>query len=66
MTYEDGYAGIIGYQRKFRDGLAHMLWVIGPNFRSESDAEMSAEKMLDQISEINRFGRVIYSDGVML
>ncbi len=66
MKYESGYAGLIGYQRKCLNGLAHLLWVVGPNFRCESDAEFSAEKMLDQIMDINRFGRVIYADGVML
>lgn len=66
MAYESGYAGLIGYQRKSVDGAAHLLWVIGPNLRCESDAEHSAEIMLDQIRDINHFGRVIYADGVML
>lgn len=66
MAYECGYAGLIGYQRKSLNGIAHVLWVVGPNFLCEFDAENSAEKMLDQIMDINRFGRVIYADGVML
>lgn len=66
MSYESGYAGLIGYQRKAVDGAAYLLWVISPNLRCESDAKHSAEIMLDQIADINRFGRVIYSDGVML
>lgn len=66
MKCESGYAGIIGYQRKSLNGVAHLLWVVGPELASESQAENSAEKMLDQITDINRFGRVIYSDGVML
>lgn len=66
MKYRLGYAGIIGYQRKNVDGLAHILWVIDPNFGCEHDAEMSAERMLDQITEITSFGRVVYADGVML
>lgn len=66
MKYENGYAGLIGYQRKSLNGLAHLLWVVGPELASESQAESSAEKMLDHIMDINRFGRVIYSDGVML
>ncbi|MDO8345835.1 MAG: hypothetical protein Q7T48_21735 [Cellvibrio sp.] len=66
MTYESGYAGLIGYQRKAIDGAAYILWVLGPNLKSESDAEQSAEIMLDQIADINRFGRVVYVDGVML
>lgn len=66
MKYESGYAGLIGYQRKSLNGVAHLLWVVGPELGSESEAEYSAEKMLDQITDINRFGRVIYVDGVML
>jgi len=66
MKYESGYAGLIGYQRKSPDSVAHMLWVIAPNFASESDAEDSANKMLEQIQDITRFGKVIYADGVML
>lgn len=66
MEYESGYAGLIGYQRKTLNGLAHLLWVVGPELTSESQAEHCAEKMLDQIADINRFGRVIYADGVML
>lgn len=66
MEYGSGYAGIIGYQRKSLNGLARLLWVVGPELGSESEAESSAEKMLDQIMDINRFGCVIYSDGVML
>lgn len=66
MAYESGYAGLIGYQRKSQNGLAHLLWVVGPDLGSEYEAEFSAEKMLDQIKDINRFGRVIYRDGVML
>lgn len=66
MKYEHGYAGIIGYQRKSFRGAAHLLWVIGANFSSEYDAELSADRMLDQIVSISRFGGVMYSDGVML
>jgi len=66
MKYDSGYAGLIGYQRKSSDSVAHMLWVIAPNFASEADAEDSADRMLDQIQDITRFGKVIYNDGVML
>jgi hypothetical protein len=66
MQYESGYAGLIGYQRKSLNGLAHLLWVLGPNIRCESEAEFFAENMLDQITDITRFGRIIYADGVML
>lgn len=66
MAYEQGYAGLIGYQRKSLKGSAHILWVLGPYLRSEYDAEISADRMLEQIVAINRFGKVIYSDGVML
>ncbi len=66
MKYEHGYAGLIGYQNKAPDSLAHILWVIAPNFTSASDAEISADKMLEQIRDITRFGKVIYTDGVML
>lgn len=66
LTYESGYAGLIGYQRKSIGGAAYLLWVVGPNLTCESDAEHSAEIMLNQIIDINRFGRVIYADGVML
>lgn len=66
LEYESGYAGLIGYQRRSVNGMAHILWVVGPELGSEAEAENSAEKMLDQITDINRFGRVIYADGVML
>jgi hypothetical protein len=66
MTYGDGYAGLIGYKNKAPSSLAHILWVIAPNFTSESDAEISADNMLEQILDITRFGKVIYADGVML
>lgn len=66
MKYEHGYAGLIGYQHNAPDSLAHLLWVIAPNFTSELDAEISADKMLEQIRDITQFGKVIYVDGVML
>lgn len=66
FVYEYGYAGMIGYQRKNFGSCAHMLWVIAPNFASEYDAKMSANKMLNQIRDINNFGKIIYIDGVML
>jgi len=66
MTYENGYAGLIGYQSKAPQGTAKILWVLGPNLTSESDAENSADNMLKQICDINSFGKVIYADGVML
>ena len=66
MKYEQGYAGLIGYQPKSPNGIARILWVIAPNLTSESDAETSADQMLEQIKDINRFGKVIYSDGVAL
>lgn len=66
MRYEHGYAGLIGYQRKAPNGVARMLWVIAPNIVSELDAEDSADNMLSQIQDINRFGRVIFKDGVSL
>ncbi|PUA29908.1 MAG: hypothetical protein B0W54_05020 [Cellvibrio sp. 79] len=66
MAYESGYAGIIGYQRKFGGTPAHILWVLGPHFKEEADAERSAQKMLEQIAEISCFERVIYADGIML
>jgi hypothetical protein len=66
MKYENGYAGLIGYQSKDPDAVTRVLWVIAPNFLSEGDAERSADRMLEQIEEINCFGRVMYADGVML
>lgn len=66
MKYEHGYAGLIGYQSKEPDAATRFLWVMAPNFLSECDAEKSADKMLEQIEEINYFGGIIYSDGVML
>ena len=66
MKYERGYAGLIGYQSKSHDGTARLLWVIAPNIKSESDAAQSADKMLEQIQDINRFGKIIYADGVKL
>lgn len=66
MRYEQGYAGLIGYQSKTLNGVARILWVIAPNLTSESAAETSADNMLEQIQDINRFGKVIFNDGVML
>jgi hypothetical protein len=66
MKYERGYAGLIGYQSKSVNGTARLLWVIAPNITSEFDAEEYADNMLDQILDINRFGKVIYADGVTL
>jgi len=66
MKYEMGYAGLIGYQSKAINGTARMLWVLAPNITSEFVAEEYADNMLDQIRDINRFGKVIYSDGVTL
>ncbi len=66
MKYGDGFAGLIGYQHKLLTTSAQILWVVGPNLNSERDAEHSADEMLNQIIEINRFGRVVYADGVML
>jgi len=66
MAYEHGYAGLSGYQRKAQDGIARLLWVIAPNIYSEADAEESADNMLQQIVDINRFGKIIYADGISL
>lgn len=66
MEYEHGYAGLIGYQGKSFGSCARILWVVSPHLLSESDAEISADNMLNQIVSITRFGRVIYADGVML
>ena len=66
MRCERGYAGLIGYQRKADHSLARILWVISPALTSEADAETSADNMLSQIADINRFGKVIFCDGVML
>lgn len=66
MKCEQGYAGLIGYQRKAGDGVAKILWVISPSLVSEADAEISADNMLCEIKDINRFGKVIFRDGVAL
>lgn len=66
MKYEQGFAGIIGYQRKSPNGVARLLWVIAPGLSSESDAAASADNMLDHIKDINCFGQVIFTDGVIL
>jgi hypothetical protein len=66
MKYEQGFAGLIGYQRKSPDSATKLLWVIGPNLTSELDAENSADNMLAQILDINRFGKIIYVDGITL
>lgn len=66
MTYENGFAGLIGYQSKCPNGSARMLWVISPSLSSEKDAEISADNMLEQIQDINSFGKIIYADGVLL
>lgn len=66
MKYKNRYTGLIGYQRKIGDGLARILWVYGPEFTEIAAAELSAEKMLEQITDINCFEHIIYADGVML
>lgn len=66
MKYENGYAGFIGIQHKAFVSCEQVLWVLGPNFRSEFDAELSADNMLEQIISITPTGRVVYADGVML
>jgi len=66
MQYEQGYAGLIGYQRKSNNSVTRLLWVISPSLVSEADAELSADNMLDHIQDINHFGKVIFNDGVTL
>lgn len=66
MKSGNGYAGLIGYQRKYGDGSTCILWVYSPHFSGEYDAELSAEKMLRKIVDINYFEQIIYDDGVML
>lgn len=66
MKYEYGYAGLIGYQRKSANSCARILWVLAPSLTSEYEAEESADRMLEQIQDITRFGKIMYTDGVML
>jgi hypothetical protein len=65
VKYKHGYAGLIGYRHKDINGPSHKLWVIGPNLKSETEAEMSADRMLYQIHEITYSGRVVYNDEAM-
>jgi hypothetical protein len=66
MKEGQNYVGLIEYQHKLPYSLVHALWVIDPRLTNESDAEIAAMTMLEQIYEIADGDRVIYSDGVAL
>lgn len=66
MVDRHRYIGLIEYSPKQAGGMVNILWVIAPNSACESDAENTANKMLEQIDEITLSGDVIYSDGVLL
>lgn len=66
MKSDDGYVGLIEYQSRRQGSPVHVLWVIAPDCICEDEAEAVTDAMLQQISDITRNGKVIYSDGVML
>ena len=66
MKENDSFFGLIEYQRKQPGAGVNILWVIALNSTNESEAELMADQVLLQISDINNKGRIIYNDGVML
>jgi len=60
------FVGLIEYQRRAPCSMVHVLWVLGPQFHDEADAELAATSMLENIREITDTDGVIYSDGVAL
>ena len=68
MKSDDGFVGLIEYQSKRQGSPVNVLWVIAPNCVCEDEAEAEAvtDAMLEQISNLTRAGKVIYSDGVAL
>jgi hypothetical protein len=65
---KEGYkfVGLIEYQRRAPCSMVHELYVVGPHVNDETDAELAAAAMLENIREITDYGDVIFSDGVML
>ena len=60
------FIGLIEYQPKRAGGETKVLWVITPDLLCEYQAEVAADKMLEQICEITLSGKVIYNDGIAL
>lgn len=66
MKSERGFIGLIEYQPKRSGAHVNVLWVIGLDCICATEAEIMADKMLQEISDIRPDGRVVYSDGVAL
>ena len=60
------FVGLIEYQKRAPCSMVHVLCVLGPHLNDETDAELAAESMLQNIREITEYDDVIYNDGVML
>lgn len=66
MKSDGGFVGLIEYQSRRQGSPVNVLWVIAPDCVCEDEAEAVTDAMLQQISNITRAGKVIYSDGVAL
>ena len=66
MKSDHGFVGLIEYQPKRTGTEVNVLWVIGVTCVCATEAEIMADNMLQEISDICADGRVVYSDGVAL
>lgn len=66
MQSDRGFVGLIEYQPKKFGAQVNVLWVVGAKCICATEAEILADNMLQEISEIRPDGRIIYSDGVPL
>ena len=66
MKSDGGFVGLIEYQSRRQGSSVNVLWVIASDCVCEDAAEAVTDAMLEQISNITRAGKVIYSDGVSL
>ena len=66
MKSDGGFVGLIEYQSRRQGSPVNVLWVIAPDCVCEDEAEAVTDAMLQQIRNIIRTGKVIYSDGVAL
>ena len=66
MKSDGRFVGLIEYQSRRQGSPVNVLWVIAPDCVCEDEAEAVTDAMLQQISNITRTGKVIYSDGVAL
>jgi hypothetical protein len=66
MKSEHGFVGLIEYQPKRSGAEVNVLWVVGAKCICATEAEILADNMLQEISDIRPDGSVVYSDGVAL